>query len=122
MARSMLSRGMLLARALTTAVRRRALLSKSPPPRRADTVISFANLVNILPRLASWAPLRCWIFFHLLWPAILVPFLLPNSVAEVFDLLALFFDIGHCFYANLDMKVNKLSTHLAVAFLGFYAL
>jgi len=73
MARSTLSLGMLLAYALSIARRRRGLPSGSPPPNRAATVISLINRVKILPRLASCLPLRCWMFAHLLCPAILFP-------------------------------------------------
>src|SRR5665213_1891337 len=45
-------------------------MSGSPPPMRAATVISLMRRVKILPRFASWRPLRCWMFAHLLWPAI----------------------------------------------------
>src|SRR6266446_5459086 len=68
MARSMLSLGMLFSRAVVTAVRRRGLALTSPPPRRAATVISLMNLVNSLPRLASFAAFLCLIELHLEWP------------------------------------------------------
>ena len=69
MARSMLSFGMLCALALSTASRRRGLDAISAPPMRAAIVISRISLVKSLPRFLSWAPLRCWIFAHLLCPA-----------------------------------------------------
>ncbi|CFN64275.1 Uncharacterised protein [Bordetella pertussis] len=69
MARWMLSLGMLASVALSQAMRRRGLLSGSAPPARAATVISRMILVQSLPRLASWRPLRCWILAHLLCPA-----------------------------------------------------
>src|SRR5207244_11939205 len=53
-ARSMLSDGMLFCRAVSTAVRSRGLALRSPPPRRAATVISLMSLVKIFPRLASF--------------------------------------------------------------------
>ena len=56
---------MLAASALSTAVRRRGLEAVSPPPRRAATEISRMSLVKILPRFASCAFLRCWMFAHL---------------------------------------------------------
>src|SRR5512140_2435602 len=71
-ARSMLSFGTLLSVALSTASRRRGFMSGSPPPMRAATVTSLMRRVKILPRFASWRPLRCWMFAHLLWPAIWV--------------------------------------------------
>jgi hypothetical protein len=61
MARSMLSLGMLAARALSTTSRRRGLAAGSPPPTRAAVAISRMILVKILPRLASSAP-----FFRLI--------------------------------------------------------
>src|SRR5450759_3883342 len=73
MARSTLSLGILLEYALSIARRRRGLPSGSPPPSRAATVISLINRVKFLPRLASCLPLRCWMFAHLLCPAILFP-------------------------------------------------
>src|SRR5882672_6690250 len=63
---------MLLSKALSTARRRRGFMSGSPPPIRAATVISLMSRVKILPRFASWRPLRCWMFAHLLCPAIWV--------------------------------------------------
>src|SRR5512137_719265 len=68
MARSMLSLGMLAAFALRMTVRRRGLASGSPPPWRAEMLISLISLVNIWPRLASAAPFLCLIVCHLLWP------------------------------------------------------
>src|SRR5258708_3523499 len=59
---------MLASRALSMARRSRGLLSGSPPPRRAATVISLIGRVNTLPFLASAAALRCLMFAHLLWP------------------------------------------------------
>src|SRR4029434_8015699 len=69
-ARSMLSLGMLWARAASIALRRRGLPFGSPPPLFAARVISFDNLLKILPRLASIAPLKRLTFDHLLCPAI----------------------------------------------------
>ena len=73
MARSILSFGMLCAFALSTASRRRGLELRSLPPMRAAIVISRISLVKSLPRFLSWAPLRCWMFAHLLCPAIVIP-------------------------------------------------
>src|ERR1700752_1039060 len=47
-----------------------AFPSGSPPPVRADTVISLINFVNSLPRLASSAPFLCLILCHLECPDI----------------------------------------------------
>src|SRR5271169_1383047 len=69
MARSMVSFGMLLSIALSTARRRRGMLDTSPSPSLEATVISRMRRLNILPRLASVAALRCLMFAHLLWPA-----------------------------------------------------
>src|SRR5262245_38893188 len=66
----MLSAGMLEALALSTAVRRRGLLSGSPPPRRAAIVISRMILVKSLPRVASSAPFLCFMECHLECPDI----------------------------------------------------
>src|ERR1043166_1304511 len=66
----MLSFGMLWARAARMALRRRGLALGSPPPLFAAIVISLDNLLNILPRLASIAPLKRLNFDHLLCPAI----------------------------------------------------
>ena len=68
-ARSMLSFGMLCVRAAWIALRRRGLPFGSPPPRFAAMVISFDNLLKILPRFASIAPLKRLTFDHLLCPA-----------------------------------------------------
>src|SRR4029077_13760349 len=61
---------MLWARAARIALRRRGLAPGSPPPVFAARVISFDNLLKILPRLASIAPLKRLTFDHLLCPAI----------------------------------------------------
>jgi hypothetical protein len=66
----MLSFGMLFSYALSIARRSRGFMAGSPPPMRAATVISLMRRVKILPRFASWRPLRCWMLAHLLWPAI----------------------------------------------------
>src|SRR5260221_14710258 len=60
----MLSAGMFEALALSTAVRRRGLLSMSPPPMRAAIVISRITLVKSLPGLASSAPFLCLMECH----------------------------------------------------------
>src|SRR5215471_14970344 len=52
------------------ALRRRGLPLGSPPPLFAAMEISFDNLLKILPRLASIAPLKRLTFDHLLCPAI----------------------------------------------------
>src|SRR6188474_3982447 len=68
MARSMFSRGMLLALASATIVRRRGFMSGSPPPARAATVSSLIRRVKTLPRFASAAPFLCLMVCHLEWP------------------------------------------------------
>src|SRR6476660_4787806 len=68
MARSMFSRGMLLALASAMIVRRRGFMPGSPPPLRAATLSSLMMRVNTLPRLASAAPFLCLIVCHLEWP------------------------------------------------------
>src|SRR3990170_4365725 len=64
----MLSAGMLTDLASAMIVRRRGLLSGSPPPFLAATVSSLMMRVKILPRLASAAPFLCLIVCHLEWP------------------------------------------------------
>src|ERR1044071_7197199 len=64
----MFSRGMLLALASATIVRKRGFMSGSPPPARAATVNSLIRRVNTFPRLASAAPFLCLIECHLEWP------------------------------------------------------
>src|SRR6478752_3265473 len=66
----MLSAGMLTDFASATIVRRRGLLSTSPPPARAATVSSLMMRVKTLPRLASAAPFLCLIVCHFEWPDI----------------------------------------------------
>src|SRR5690606_16980148 len=66
----MLSLGMLCAFAFSIARRSRGFDAGSPPPVRAAIVISRMSFVKILPRFASWAPLRNRMLAHLLWPAI----------------------------------------------------
>src|SRR6478672_4530186 len=66
----MLSAGMLTDFASATIVRRRGLLSTSPPPARAATVSSLMIRVKTLPRLASAAPFLCLIVCHFEWPDI----------------------------------------------------
>ena len=63
----MLSAGMLTALAAMMAVRRRGLLSGSPPL-RAAIMISLMMRVKILPRLASRAAFLCLMVAHLEWP------------------------------------------------------
>src|SRR5207253_5594776 len=59
---------MLCARAAWMALRKRRLPFGSPPPVFAAMVISFDNLLKILPRFASIAPLKRLTFDHLLCP------------------------------------------------------
>src|SRR5262245_60128692 len=67
MARLMVSFGMLPARALSTAARRRGFPAGSPPE-RAETVISLSSLVQPFDFFASEAALVCLILDHRLWP------------------------------------------------------
>src|SRR5437764_13905633 len=69
MARSMMSFGVLWARAETIALRSRALPAGSPPPVFAAMVISRANLLKSAARFVSIAPLKCLTLDHLLCPA-----------------------------------------------------
>src|SRR5574340_1028768 len=69
----MLSFGIDSALPLSIASRRRGFIAGSPPPILAATVISLISLVKILPRLASWRPLRCWMLAHFECPAMSVP-------------------------------------------------
>src|SRR3954465_9853 len=68
-ARSIMSLGVLWARAETIALRSRALLAGSPPPVLAAIVISRANLLKSVARFVSIAPLKCLTLDHLLCPA-----------------------------------------------------
>src|SRR5262245_66237184 len=65
----MLSLGMLCARAISITLRSRGLPVGSPPPMRAATLISFENLLKIVARLTSSAPLARLTLDHLLCPA-----------------------------------------------------
>src|SRR6478672_8072865 len=67
-ARSMLSFGMEYERAFSIAFCSERLLSGSPPPSFAATMIARESLENSLPRLASAAPFLCLIDDHLLCP------------------------------------------------------
>src|SRR5688572_6992868 len=64
MARSMLSLGMELLRAFSTARRSLKFESLLPPPSRAAMAISRARRVNNWPRRASATPFWCLIVFH----------------------------------------------------------
>src|SRR2546425_5898954 len=70
MARWMLSLGILCARGAWPALRSRGFQFGSQPPVFAAILISFDNLLKILPRFASIAPLKRLTFDHLLCPAI----------------------------------------------------
>src|SRR4029078_3431001 len=76
----MLSAGMLTDLASATMVRRRGLLSMSPPPLRAATVSSLIIRVKTLTRFASAAPFLCLIVCHLEWPDMMK---LPRKSAEL---------------------------------------
>src|SRR6478735_4406830 len=81
----MLSLGILWPRAAKMALRRRGLALGSPPPAFAASVISLDNLLKILPRLASIAPLKRLTFDHLLCPAIGVrSYFQPENLRVVF--------------------------------------
>src|SRR5436190_15165208 len=68
MARSMVSVGMLWPRAVSMAVRSRGLPLGSPPPSRAEMVISRITLVQTLDFFESEASFLCLILDHRLWP------------------------------------------------------
>src|SRR5947209_18878668 len=72
MARLILSAGMFSAFAAAMAVRRRGLVSGSPPF-LAAIEISLIRRVKILPRLASSAPFLCLIVAHFEWPDMDIP-------------------------------------------------
>src|SRR5436189_4872608 len=67
----MLSLGMFAPRHLSRTMRRRGFMPGSAPPSLAAIEISLLSLEKIFPRLASIAPLKCFTFAHLLWPAML---------------------------------------------------
>src|SRR6478752_9546118 len=67
MARLMLSAGMFSDLAARIAVRRRGVVSGSPPF-LAAMEISLIRRVKIFPRLASSAPFLCLIVAHFEWP------------------------------------------------------
>src|SRR3954462_10160441 len=64
----MVSLGMLTERALSTAARRRGLPLMSPPPRRAETVISLMIFVQTFDLFESDASFLCLIFDQRLCP------------------------------------------------------
>src|SRR6056297_30136 len=69
MARSITSLGTELVLASFTANRSRGFFSGSGSPILAATVISFASFEKSFERAASCRPLRCWMFAHFEWPA-----------------------------------------------------
>src|SRR5436190_2231927 len=69
MARSMVSLGMLAARASSIARRRRGFESGAPPPIRAATVMALEHLVQTLPRLLSSKAFLCLMLDEWEWPA-----------------------------------------------------
>ncbi len=68
MARSMLSLGIDAALAFATAFSSAALVSGSPPPSRAATVIARASFVKAAPRRESTIAFLCFIDAHLECP------------------------------------------------------
>src|SRR5260221_3747783 len=91
----MLSAGMFEALALSTAVRRRGLLSMSPPPMRAAIVISRMTLVKSLPRLASSAPFLCLMECHFECPDMSFSYRILASLSKA---------RGRCNRAPLDPR------------------
>src|SRR5262249_24505037 len=83
MARLMLSAGMFSALAAAMGVRRRGLVSGSPPP-LAAMLISLIRRVKILPRLASSAPFLCLMVAHFEWPDIALPRVERTFMAQDF--------------------------------------
>ena len=73
MARSMLSRGIDTARALSIAYRSLRLVSGSPPPARAAMMMYRLSLLNSLARAASCLPLRTAMFAEWECPAMSPP-------------------------------------------------
>src|SRR5919201_4536249 len=67
-ARSMLSLGIEYERAFSIAFASARLLSGSPPPSLAATMIARESFEKSLPRFASAAPFLCLIVDHLLCP------------------------------------------------------
>src|SRR3954470_20542325 len=79
MARSILSFGMLSARAARTAARRRGFMAGSGRPSLAATVISRESLPKTFERTASCRPLRCMMFLNCEWPATAVS---PDEICQ----------------------------------------
>src|SRR3954451_3412550 len=77
----MVSLGMLTARALSTAARNRGLPLMSPPPSRAEMVISLMTLVQTLDLLESEASFLCLILDQRLCPDMtcFLPYHRPDS-------------------------------------------
>src|SRR5262245_30197029 len=75
----MLSDGMLTDFASAMTVRRRGLLSGSPPPFLAATASSLMMRVNTFPRFASAAPFLCLMVCHFEWPDMAKP---PESLEK----------------------------------------
>src|SRR6056297_2704610 len=98
MARSMLSLGRLFCLAFSITRRSLGFAVGSPPPKRAATMISFTSLVKTFPLLASSAPFLCFIFAHLLCPAIC--FLLFAAHADYVNFLAVFSAAGRFKYLH----------------------
>src|SRR4051794_8688190 len=83
MDRSTTSLVMLAARALSMAVRRRGLPLMSPPPVRAETVISLMILVHTFDFLESEASFLCLIFDQRLCPDMDVSYHGPPGAGRV---------------------------------------
>src|SRR3954466_6906801 len=82
-ARSMLSFGMEYDRAFSIAFASDRLLSGSPPPSFAATMIARESFEKSLPRFASAAPFSCLIDDHLLWPDTeFLPYLVEKELVD----------------------------------------
>src|SRR2546430_2102774 len=83
MARSVLSKKKMTARAFIRIVRRRGLKFGSPPPCLAATVISLPSLAKTFLRLESTTPLVWLIFDHFEWPDMTTAFSLAGSIVSI---------------------------------------
>src|SRR5881296_4609638 len=103
----MLSAGILTDLASAMIVRRRGLLSASPPPLRAATVSSLMMRVKILPRLASAAPFLCLMVCHLEWPD------MAETPANSGEKNARFYHVA--------LSSSQAASYLRAARIGFFA-